>query len=75
MKIFLDPLHSGDTTRIIIDPIAHVQVRRVRDQCQISQDNLFFLQKVISRQHAIIYEEDEKIYVKDTKSSGGNLLY
>jgi pSer/pThr/pTyr-binding forkhead associated (FHA) protein len=63
--------HSSNITRVIKDPITPVVVCRVRDPNQISENNLFFLEKIISRKHAIIYEQDNQIYVKDTKSSGG----
>ncbi|KAF7290536.1 Glycosyltransferase family 69 protein [Mycena indigotica] len=48
--------------------------RQTNAKSQPGERNGYFDSKVLSRQHAEVWEENEKIYIKDVKSSNGTFI-
>ncbi|KAJ1547060.1 hypothetical protein HK096_004399 [Nowakowskiella sp. JEL0078] len=51
-----------------------VQIGRQLDSSEPSFSSLKFTSKVVSRQHAVIYVRENKVYLQDTKSSSGTFV-
>ncbi|KAI8807903.1 hypothetical protein BJ742DRAFT_811173 [Cladochytrium replicatum] len=53
---------------------APVKIGRHVESGEPAKDKLRFVSKVVSRQHAVLFFADGKVYIQDTKSSSGTFL-
>lgn len=67
--------HPFQTRTIYLTPNVECKVGRSIAKSKSSENNAVFDCKVLSRTHAVLwYSNDEKFYVKDTKSSNGTYI-
>ncbi|TDL24867.1 hypothetical protein BD410DRAFT_785591 [Rickenella mellea] len=74
--LYLYPLNDTFVPKHIILPHGqHVKVgRQTNNKTVPGERNGYFDSKVLSRQHAEVWEESGKIYIKDVKSSNGTFI-
>ncbi|ETW78273.1 hypothetical protein HETIRDRAFT_23759, partial [Heterobasidion irregulare TC 32-1] len=74
--LYLYPLNDSFIPKHIhLPPNQRVKIgRQTSAKTAPGERNGFFDSKVLSRQHAEVWEEAEKIYIKDVKSSNGTFI-
>ncbi|KAJ3975091.1 SMAD/FHA domain-containing protein [Lentinula raphanica] len=74
--LYLYPLNDSFAPRYIhLSHNAHVRIgRQTSAMATPGEQNGYFDSRVLSRQHAEVWEEGNKIFIKDLKSSNGTFI-
>ncbi|KAF9475292.1 hypothetical protein BDN70DRAFT_996521 [Pholiota conissans] len=73
--LYLYPLNDTWTPKHIALTSAHTKIgRQTSSKTAPGERNGYFDSKVLSRQHAEVWEEGGKIFIKDVKSSNGTFI-
>lgn len=66
--------HPFNNRTLFLEPLQEVKVGRSVARNRVSENNAIFDCKVLSRNHAVLWYNDGKFFIKDTGSSNGTFI-